>query len=138
MEFFEAFGYEFGAMLLLLALLYFSLAFLPFVVPLLRAFWKNHRLPRPLLFTFIVASISYGIPLAALFIFSVPSTLYSVYIAPQLQAAGSYWSPEVVRFGQLSASWWWLIFPTIVSIISVVLTKRLGRKWLSIVSSLAG
>ena len=137
MDFFEAFGHEFGAILLSLALLYFSLALLPFIAPLLRAFWKNHRLPRPFLFIFIVASISYGIPLAVLFIFSVPSALYSIYIAPQLQVADSYWSPEVTRFGQLSASWWWLLFPTIVSIASVVLTKKLGRRWHSIVSSLA-
>ena len=137
MNFLEAFGHEFGTILLALTLLYFSATLLPFISPLLRAFWKNHQLPRPLLFTLVVATISYGVPLVVLFILSVPSALYATYIAPQLQEAGLYWSPAVTTFGQLSASWWWLLFPSIVSIASILLTMRLGRKWKMIVSSLA-
>ena len=137
MELIETFGPKFMALTVLAALAWFLLTLAPVIWPAYRAFRNKTALPRPWLFTAVVAALTYGVLYLGLFLLLVPAEAYAVFIAPQLEAMGQPYGSSLVRGTQFVADYWWLMLPPVQLAVTVVLTRRLASKWAGICSALA-
>src|SRR5688572_21921977 len=126
-EFFDPLGWKWVLLLLLAAVAFFVLVLFPLWWPAWRA-WK-HRLPQPWWFAAILAALSYGVWTLLSVATLVPGVVYEVFVAPQLQLSG------IVADGPLDTAlkwwidYWWLAIWPLQGLLTVYLTRWLGRRW---------
>jgi hypothetical protein len=93
-------------------------------------------LPRRTLFVLVVSSLCYGLFFLFSLALELPAAAFTVYIAPQLQAAGYYaGQPFTTLAGFLAENWWFVLGPTLL-ILAVAVTHYLARRWAGIVAAL--
>ncbi len=111
----------------------------PVIWPAIRAFSRKSRLPRPWLFTFVVATLTYGsfilVNLVS-FILTLPAVAYEVYIVPTLHDMGQPYSKWIVGLAWLNENMW-VVLVLATLIVTVILTRKLAAKWSAICSVLA-
>ena len=135
MEVIDAFGPRLIALMGLVTVGWFLFTLMPLIWPAYRA--RKAALPRPWLFAVVVAALIYGALNFILLVVAVPAVAYSVFIAPQLEAMGQPYGRLLVTSARLMEQYWWLVVPVIQFIATVVLTRKLARKWSGICSALA-
>ena len=135
MEVIETFGPKLIALMALTAVCWFLLTLAPLIWPVYRA--KKTTLPRPWLFAVVVAALVYGALNFVLLVAVVPIEAYTIFIAPQLEEMGQPYGRLLVKGARFVESYWWLLVPPIQLIATVVLTRKLARKWADICSALA-
>jgi hypothetical protein len=135
MEVIEAFGLRMIALMALVAVGWFLMTLAPAIWPAYRA--RSAGLDRPWLFTAVVAGLIYGLLNAVLLVVAVPAITYSIFIAPQLDAMGQPYGRLFVAGARFVEQYAWVVVPIIQLVATVVLTRKLGRKWPAICSALA-
>ena len=135
MDVIEAFGPKLIALMALVAVGWFLITLAPVIWPAYRA--RKAALDRPWLFTVVVAALIYGALNFVLLVVAIPVVAYSVFIAPQLEAMGQPYGRFVVTGARFAEQYGWLVVPIVQLVTTVVLTRKLGRKWAAICSALA-
>lgn len=128
----DAFGIKLVALLFIVFLLYLLLMAFPIIWPALRAFRSKNRLPRPWLFTGVVAGLSYGIFNLLIALLLLPIEAYLVFIAPQIRNSGHHELVWVDTTGQFITDWWWILLGPLLAFFAVLVTKFLSVKWSNI------
>ena len=134
-EFVELFGWEFVLQLVIATVAFFAIVLFPLWWPAWRA-WK-HRLPQPWVFGVILAALSYGSWMLLCLATVLPSGVYETFFAPQLHES------RIVGYGALDvalqwwAKYWWLAIWPLQGVLTVYLTRWLGRRWAAVWHALA-
>jgi hypothetical protein len=129
MEAIELFGPKLGAMIIVLASVYFVISFAPVWLPSLKAFRRKSRLPRPFLFVGTVAALVYGVFSFLAFAVLLPVEAYGIFIAPQLEAAGMASGAGLLRVSRFFVSYWWVFVPPVQLALTWYITSQVGRQW---------
>ena len=137
MEIVDTLGVKFVTYLALVAITYLLFSLAPIIWPAIRAFRRSQRLPRPWLFTAVVAALIYGSVYLVVCIVAIPIQVYVVFLAPQLEQMGQPYGNWLVQSSRFIGSWWWAILPPAVLAATVVITRKLAAKWSGICSALA-
>jgi hypothetical protein len=137
MEVIEAFGPKLIGLVALAAIAWFLITLAPVAWPAFRAFRKKTALPRPWLFAATVSALTYGSLFLGLTILLIPAEAYAVFVAPQLEAMGQPYGKPIVIATQFIADYWWLMLPPAQLAITLLLTRKLARRWPGICSALA-
>lgn len=137
MEVIDTLGAKFVAILALVAVVYLLLSLAPIIWPAIRAFRRKRRLPRPWLFTAVVAALAYGSVCLVVAVVVIPVEAYVVFLAPQLQEMGQSYGKWLVSSARFIGNWWWVVLPPGVLAATIVLTRKLAEKWSGICSALA-
>lgn len=133
----DTFGPELIAMLVLAAVTYFLISLAPVLWPALRAFRRCQRLPRPWLFTAVVAALTYGTVYIVVAILAIPVQVYVVFFAPQFEEMGVAHGAWLVSLSRFIGEWWWVALPPAVLAMTFLLTRRLARRWPQVCAALA-
>jgi len=129
MEAIDLFGPKLSAMLIGLALVYFIMSFAPVWLPAIIAFRRRSRFPRPFLFVGTVAALVYGVFSFLAFAVLLPTEVYGIFIAPQLEAAGIAAGARLIRISRFFVNYWWLFVPTVQLALTWYVTSQVGRRW---------
>lgn len=125
----EIFGPGLSALIVAMAVVYCLISFAPVWWPALFAFRRRAAFPRPYLFVGTVAALVYGVFSFLAFAILVPVEAYSIFIAPQLEAAGIAYGAWVVRGAGFFVNYWWLLLPPVQFALSWIITLKVGRRW---------
>ena len=126
MEVIDTLGAEFVTLLALVAVAYLLLSLAPIIWPATRAFRRKRRLPRPWLFTAVVAALTYGFVYLVVAVVAIPVEAYVVFLAPQLQEMGQPYGKWLVSSARFIGGWWWVVLPPAVLAATIVLTQQTG------------
>ena len=135
-EFVEVFGWKFTLLMALATVVFFVLVLFPLSWPAWRA-WKQ-RLPQPWVFAGLLAALSYGVWTLLSVTTLIPGGVYEVFFAPQLHES------RIVAYGPLDSAlqwwmeYWWLAIWPLQGVLTVYLTRWLGRRWPAVWCALAG
>ena len=136
-EIIEAFGPRLSILIVLVGIGWFLMSWSPLIWPAFRAFRGTPRLPRPWLFSLVVAALVYGILAFAVTALLIPADAYTVFIAPQLQEMGMPVGRPLVGVIRLISMWWWIAMPPVFFGITFLVTRELAKKWPKICSAMA-
>jgi hypothetical protein len=134
-EFVQLFGWKFTLLLALGLVAFFALVLFPLWWPGWRA-WKQ-RLPQPWVLAVILAALSYGAWMLLALATVLPMTVYEVYFAPQLHES------RIIEYGALDVAlqwwteYWWLAIWPLQGLLTVWLTRWLGRRWTGVWQALS-
>lgn len=132
----EIFGTEMLTWMGVIVVAYFTLVLSPLWFPGILAY-RRKMFPRPWLFIGLVASITYGFITFLFFVVAIPAEVYSIFIAPQLEAAGKPFGRLFIIGVQFMESYGWLFAVIAQLIFTVITTVWLSRKWENICVALA-
>jgi len=136
-EIIEAFGPRLSILIILVGIGWFLMSWSPLIWPAFRAFRGAPRLPRPWLFSFVVAALVYGTFAFAITAVLIPADAYTIFIAPQLQEMGMPTGRLLVGTVRFISMWWWISLPPAFFGLTFVLTRELAKKWPGICSAIA-
>lgn len=136
-EIIEAFGPRLSILIILVGIGWFLMSWSPLIWPAFRAFRGAPRLPRPWLFSFVVAALVYGTFAFAITAVLIPADAYTIFIAPQLQEMGMPAGRLLVGTVRFISMWWWISLPPAFFGLTFVLTRELAKKWPGICSAIA-
>lgn len=125
----EIFGPGLSALIVAMAVVYCLISFAPVWWPALFAFKRRAAFPRPYLFVGTVAAMVYGVFSFLAFAILVPVEAYSIFIAPQLEAAGVAYGAWVVSGARFFVNYWWLLVPPVQFALTWIITLKVGRRW---------
>lgn len=132
MEAIEIFGPRLSAMIIVIAVVYFIVSFVPVWFPAIRVFRHKARLPRPFLFVGVVSALVYGVFSFLVFVILLPLEAYSIFIAPQLEAAGMEAGGGIRRALDFLISYWWIFVPLVQLVLTWYITSQVGKRWMYI------
>ena len=136
-EIIETFGPRLSILIALVGIGWFLMSWSPLFWPAFRAVRGNPRLPRPWLFSFVVAALVYGIFAFAMTAMLIPADAYTVFVAPQLQEMGMPTGRFFVGIVRFISMWWWIPLPPASFGLTFLLTRVLAKKWPGICSAMA-
>jgi hypothetical protein len=120
------FSPKIAALVVAVAAAYFLLSWAPLIWPLASTHKVRHTFPRRYLFAAVVFVMSYGLVAAFLCVATLPLTAYSVFVAPQLAAAGFHLTDPLVRANGFVADYWWVLLPPTLLLSALWLVRRLA------------
>jgi hypothetical protein len=136
MKLINAFGPELITWLSVLFVAYYIFVLAPVFWPAFRAFRRSQKLPRPWLFISVVATQTYGVLLFICFAFSIPVSLYSIFIAPSIRNLGYPYGSWLVAMQGFISEWWIFLLPLLLATIACIITRRLSPRWAAICTAL--
>lgn len=118
-----------AAAIVAVAIAYDLVVLSPLIFPAVFAFRQRATLNRKLFFILAVAGFTYGLLLAFVMMVWLPVAGFMVYVAPQMRASGYLAKSWLISISDFAAQWWLFLLPPAIGILSLLVTRYLGKRW---------